>query len=145
MDKQPQRVILIIDDQEDDRGVLTWQLGKLSIGNRLIQLEDGHEAICYLTGQGRYADLLQFPFPAAMFLDLQMPVVDGWQVLDWIHGTGLKGQMRIFVHSTPKNVEEVNRLYYLGIDSFLKKPLQESELRNLIEHFPEPWESIESQ
>jgi hypothetical protein len=60
--------------------------------------------------------------------------------MDWIHLAGLKGSMRIFVYSSPKNVGEVKQLYRMGADSFLRKPATEDELRGLIDNFPEPWE-----
>jgi CheY-like chemotaxis protein len=132
-------LLLIVDDQEEDQAVLAWMLRKEGVQNPVRFLRDGHEAVRYINGDGDYADRLRFPLPAAVFLDLQMPVMDGWQVLDWLHSVGLKGRMRIFVYSQPRNVREVNDLYKLGADSFIRKPVTETELRGLIDNFPEPW------
>src|SRR4051812_13505848 len=104
MDKQPQKLILIVDDQVDDQGILVWTLGKLGIANPILPLWDGHEAVRYLNGDGGYANREEFPLPAAMFLDLQMRVMNGWEVLDWINTVSLKGDKRIFVYSSPRNV-----------------------------------------
>jgi CheY-like chemotaxis protein len=139
VNKKPQRLLLIVDDQEEDQAVLAWTLRKVGVQNTVRFLRDGHEAVRYINGDGGYADRAHFPLPAAVFLDLQMPVMDGWQVLDWLHSVGLKGKMRIFVYSQPRNVREVNDLYKLGADSFIRKPVTEVELRGLIDNFPEPW------
>jgi CheY-like chemotaxis protein len=140
MDEEKQKTILIVDDQEDDQGVLSWLLGRVGVINPIVSLRDGHEVLRYLNGEPPYADAKRFPFPAAMFLDLQMPVMNGWQVLDWIHSVGLKKNMRIFVYSQPKNVGEVQKLYTLGADSFLRKPVTEADVASLIRNFPQPWE-----
>ncbi|HUR47818.1 MAG TPA: response regulator [Candidatus Saccharimonadales bacterium] len=132
--------MLIVDDQEPDRAMLIRLFNRLSLVNRVESVVDGQEAIRYLNGDGPYADRNRYGFPAVMFLDLGMPVIDGWGVLDWIKGVSLKGKMRVFIHSQLRNVEEVKRLYELGADSFLKKPVEESEFRNLMQHFSEPWQ-----
>jgi CheY-like chemotaxis protein len=140
MGKNRQKLVLIVDDQEEDQAVLSWMLGKVGVVNPIFCLNDGHEAVRYLNGEPPYDDRGRFPLPAVMFLDLQMPVINGWQVLDWIRNVGVKGKMRIFVYSQPKNVGEVQELYTLGADSFVRKPANEIELLNLISHFGEPWE-----
>jgi CheY-like chemotaxis protein len=140
LEEEPRKVVLIVDDQKSDQAMLAWTLERAGVANKITCLLDGHEAIRYLNGDPPYADRQEYVFPAVMFLDLNMPVVNGWGVLDWIQGVSIKGKMRIFIHSQLKNVEEVKRLYDLGADSFLKKPVNGNDLRSLIEHFPEPWD-----
>ena len=134
-----EKLILIVEDLEDDIGVLEWTLKKAGIVNPVFCLRDGHEALLYLSGAGTYQDRTMYPVPAVLFLDLKLPLLDGWEVLDWIHGGGIKGDMKIFIYSQPKSVSEVLTLYNKGADTFLSKPVEEEDLMNVIRHFPTPW------
>jgi CheY-like chemotaxis protein len=139
VNKPLESLILIIDDQADDQAVLTYALRRLGIENSIFCLEDGHEAIRYLNGDGPYAERAKFPLPAAIFLDLHLPILSGFEVLDWMHGCNLKREAHMFIYSSLSSVDQIQRVYRLGADSFLKKPVQEVDLLNMIHHFPKPW------
>lgn len=139
MDTSAERLILIIDDQESDQQVLARSLRRLGVLNPVYRVGDGHEAMRYLNGDTPYGDRTMYPFPAIIFLDLNLPLVNGWEVLDWVHGLSLKGSSQLFVYSEVKNVNEVRKIYDLGADSFLRKPVNELDLMNLIYHFPKHW------
>jgi CheY-like chemotaxis protein len=139
VEKTLENLILIVDDQADDQGVLAWGLRRLGVLNPIFCLQDGHEVIRYYNGNSPYGDRVNYPLPAILFLDLQLPVASGWAVLDWIQGLGLKRDTHIFAYSQLTNVNEVQRVYNLGADSFLKKPCEEIDLMNLIYHFPKFW------
>jgi two-component system response regulator len=134
------KLLLVVDDQQDDQAVLAWTLRHVGVINPVRFLRDGHEAVRYLNGDPPYNNRTEFPLPAAIFLDLQMPIMSGWEVLDWMRSVHVKGKMRVFVYSQPKNVSEVQEFYTVGADSFIRKPAMEEELRSLIRNFPEPWE-----
>jgi CheY-like chemotaxis protein len=139
MNKASQKLILIVDDRDDDREALRRTLDKVGVDNPVVGLSDGAEAIRYLKGETPYENRAEHPLPAVMFLDLHMPGVDGWQVLDWLKGWSLGGEMWTFVYSEPRNVTEVRDLYVRGADSFLRKPVRDVDLAALVYHFPKPW------
>src|SRR3954469_19552266 len=104
MKPKRQNLIMIVDDQEDDRSVLAWVLGKVGVVNPIRHFADGHEAVRYLNGDAPYADRSKCPLPRVIFLDLHMPIMNGWQVLDWMRMVGLTRQIRVFAYSQPRNV-----------------------------------------
>ena len=140
MENAPENLILVVDDQPEDQHILTRTLRRLGVRNKIISLWDGNEAIRYFNGDSQYSDRKQFPLPAIVFLDLNLPVVSGFDVLDWLHGTSMKRRSHVFIYSEIGNVTNVRRIYALGADSFVRKPIQEVDLMNLIFHFPKFWD-----
>src|SRR6185436_3856074 len=83
--RMPQnKAILLVDDNADDRLLLRRAFGKAGIINPLHEVNSGGEAIRYLHGEGDFADRAKYPFPGILPLDLNMPDVDGFGVLQWI-------------------------------------------------------------
>jgi CheY-like chemotaxis protein len=140
VDKSADKLILIVDDQESDQHMLVRSLQRLGVRNPVLKLGDGLEAVRYFKGDVPYSDRSNYPFPSIVFLDLKLPVVSGWEVLDFVHGLSLKRDSHIFIYSELENVSEVRQVYQLGADSFLGKPVTDLDLMNLIYHFPRHWQ-----
>jgi CheY-like chemotaxis protein len=138
-------LILIVDDREDDRLLLERMLRRVGVLNPVCSVSDGHQAIRYFNGNFPYCDRVQYPVPEILFLDLQMPMVSGREVLDWLHALEFTPRLFTFIYSDIQNVGQVKEFYRLGADSFLSKPIDEIELRNLITYIPAPWLLQESQ
>jgi CheY-like chemotaxis protein len=128
MPEQP--IILLVEDEEDDVLLIKQAFHQASIFNPLFVVWNGEEAINYLNGTGKYANRAEYPLPDLLLLDLKMPRVDGFQVLEWVRKQpGLKG-LRILVLTSSNQIADVNRAYQLGANSFLVKPL---DFENVIE------------
>jgi CheY-like chemotaxis protein len=134
------KLILIVDDDEVDQFMLERMLRSIGVRNPIRRLSDGRSLLLYLQANPPYNDRTLNPLPAAIFLDLKMPGLTGWDVLDWVSGFSIKGDAKIFVHSQLNIVSELQRMYSLGADSFLSKPLKEIDLLNLVYHFPGPFQ-----
>jgi len=77
-------LLLIVDDNDDDIFFLRAALKKVGLQFSIQEMRNGVEAMEYLAGAGRFANRQAFPFPTLMILDLQMPLSDGFALLDWI-------------------------------------------------------------
>jgi CheY-like chemotaxis protein len=132
-------LILIVDDREDDRFLLERMLRRVGVVNPIHCLCDGHEAIRYFNGNFPFCDRVQYPIPEIVFLDLHMPIVHGREVLNWLHALKFMPRVFTFIYSDIQNVAEVKEFYRLGADSFLSKPINEMEVRNLVTYIPAPW------
>src|SRR4029077_20868417 len=77
----------------------------------------------YLSGEGKYANRAAYALPSVVLLDLNMPGIDGFEVLRWIRQQpGIK-DLRVVVLSGSDAMRDVNLAYQLGANSFLIKPM----------------------
>ncbi len=117
------KFILIAEDHEDEILLIRQAFRKANIINPLYFVRDGEEAIEYLKGEGRYANRAEYPLPDLFLLDLKMPKVDGFEVLEWVRQQPGFRTLRIVVLTNSTDVRDVNRAYRLGADSFLIEPV----------------------
>jgi CheY-like chemotaxis protein len=132
------KAILIADDFEDDAILLRKTLEMAGVKNPVFVVADGEEAVAFLKGDGKYADRDKFPLPSVVLLDLKMPKVTGFEVLQWMHQADQKDILKI-VLSGHQDLKEVNRAYMLGARSFLLKPCHVLDVQNLMQAHPAYW------
>lgn len=114
--------ILLVEDNPDDAALLRRAFIKARVLNPIHVVSGGEEAIDYLSGLGKYANREEFPFPGLVLLDLNMPGLDGFDVLQWIRQEPQLNRLRVVVLSASDNMRDVSRAYKLGANSFLIKP-----------------------
>jgi CheY-like chemotaxis protein len=131
--------ILQVEDSEDDALLLQLAFKKAGVANPIITVSSGDEAICYLKGEGAYSDRDQFPIPKVILVDLKLPGLSGFQVLEWMkRQPQLKGIL-IFAITGHHEIGQVNRAYSLGARSFLTKPFDAQDVANLVKAFKGFW------
>lgn len=136
-------VILIVEDREDDIVLMRRALTKGYISHPIQIVRDGDEAIAYLKGEGKYANREEFPLPALVLLDLKMPRVDGFEVLEWIRSQPELNTLRVVVLTSSDAMRDVNRAYQLGANSFLVKPLDFENFIHLTRQIKQYWLSAD--
>lgn len=134
------KLILIVDDSEDDTLLLKRLLTRSGILNTVHCVFTAEDAKAYLDGNGPYADRQQFPPPSVMMLDLRLPGANGFELLEWCRAHQHCRQALIIMLSGRSDASTVRRAYELGANSFLSKPAASADLENLIHNFPDYWE-----
>jgi len=120
MNKKP--TILLVDDSENDLFLMRTAFKKAEFDASLYEVHNGEEAMAYLKGEGPYDDRMKFPLPTVVLLDLNMPIKNGFEVLDSVRiEIGLK-RLAIIVLTASMRTEDVERAYDLGANAFLVKP-----------------------
>jgi len=127
-----QQTILLADDSEDDLSFMRHAYRAAHFKASLQTVNDGEEAIAYLKGEGIYADRSKYPLPAVLLLDLNMPKVNGFEVLAWVRAQpGLK-RLSVIVLTSSTRTQDVERAFDLGASSYLVKPVAMAALIAMI-------------
>ena len=114
--------ILLVEDNEDDAFLIERAFQRANILNELRLVKNGQEAIAYLSGTGLYTNRTDNPLPRLILLDLKMPGIDGFEVLQWIRRQSGLAPMRVVVLTSSTDVRDVNLAIQLGADGFMIKP-----------------------
>lgn len=124
-------VILLAEDREDDVLLIKRSFEKADVVNPIYVVSNGEEAIWYLRGEGKYSNRAEYPLPSLLLLDLKMPIKDGFEVLKWIRQQPCLSALRVLVLTSSDSLRDVNLAYKLGANSFLVKPLEFENCRQL--------------
>lgn len=132
-------VILVAEDREDEILLLRRAFKHANILNPLQIVRDGEEAVAYLKGEGRFSNRDEYPLPSLMLLDLKMPRMDGFEVLQWIRRQPTLSSLRVVVLTASEEIRDVNMAYQLGANSFLVKPVDFDNFVDVIETLQGYW------
>jgi CheY-like chemotaxis protein len=114
--------ILLVEDNEDDAFLLTRALRTAEVDNPVHVVTDGEQAVDYLKGTGRFADRTQHPLPGLVLLDLKLPRISGFEVLQWIQNETALPELVVVVLSSSGEKRDINMAYRFGARSYVVKP-----------------------
>lgn len=117
------REILLVEDNPDDVELTRIAFGQARIANPLVAVNDGAQALDYLFARGQYADRDPDRQPALVLLDLNLPKVDGREVLQAIRGNEATRSLPVVVLTTSVEPFDVEASYALGANSYIQKPV----------------------
>jgi two-component system response regulator len=118
-----QSVILLVEDNPDDEALTLRALKKNNIRNEVIIARDGVEAIDYLFGTGAHAGRDLSIMPQVILLDLKLPKMDGFEVLERIRSSESTQYLPVVILTTSSEDQDRIRGYDLGANSFVRKPV----------------------
>ena len=132
-------VILMADDDEDDRLLTQDALDESQIVNDLYFVEDGELLMDYLHQQGNYSEPASAPRPSLILLDLNMPRKDGREALAEIKQDPTLRSIPIVVLTTSAAEEDVLKTYDLGVSSFITKPVDFQSMVHIMKMLGHYW------
>jgi CheY-like chemotaxis protein len=121
MPEQSQPILLV----EDDPGhalLIEKNLRRAGVMNEIIKLEDGGSAVDYLFGEGVYKAHIN-PAPLLILLDLNLPVLNGLQVLQRIKADERTRRIPVVMLTTTDSQHEITKCYDLGCNIYIVKPV----------------------
>jgi CheY-like chemotaxis protein len=135
-------VILLADDDEEDRMLTCDALAESHLLNEVHCVEDGEDLMDYLNRRGKYAPPAVAPRPGVILLDLNMPRKDGREALREIKSDPQLRQIPIVVMTTSSAHEDVASSYDAGASSFITKPITFEGLIDVMKGLGRYWFEI---
>ena len=115
--------ILLVEDNPDDVELTRIAFAEAKIANDLVVVGDGAEALDYLFARGAYSDRDPADLPSIILLDLNLPKVDGREVLQAIRANEATRSLPVVVLTTSAEPFDVDASYALGVNSYIQKPV----------------------
>jgi CheY-like chemotaxis protein len=128
-------IILLVEDSPDDVFFFRRAVSKSGISCVTHIAVDGLEAMDYLLNKGRFADTAAYPPPDIMFLDLKLPHVNGFEVLEWMRRHAECPRTPVVVLTSSNQQEDQQRAEALGASLFLTKPPTPEQLCQTLQKF----------
>jgi len=114
--------ILLVEDSEDDAFFFRWTLNKTELDCKYEHVMDGSAAIQYLEAARQSGHV-----PEAIFLDLKMPGMSGFEVLEWIRDQKFEPPLNVLVLSGSDQDGDIRRARTFGVERYLVKPINSQQ------------------
>ena len=115
--------ILLVEDNPDDVELTRIAFEEAKVANLLRVVGDGAEALDYLFARGKHADRDPTSLPSLLLLDLNLPKLDGREVLQAIRSNEATRTLPVVVLTTSAEPFDVGASYALGVNSYIRKPV----------------------
>jgi CheY-like chemotaxis protein len=116
-------MILLVEDNDDDVELTRRAFARGNIANELVVVRDGQEALDYLMAAGPYADRAPSALPRVILLDLNLPKINGLEVLRRIRSTEATKHLPVVILTTSREERDIVSSYDLGANSYVRKPV----------------------
>ncbi len=137
-------VVLYVEDEEDDQLLMKFAFDRAGLSHALQRVGDGRDAIKYLSGENSYADRERHPMPSVVLLDLNLPVVSGFQVMEWLREHPALRKMPVVVFSSSTLPEDRRKAGELGAKEFIEKPTSSTGFGQVVERLRQYWRGPET-
>ncbi len=132
--------ILLAEDNQHDAELTIRELRKHNMANKLVHVKDGEEALDFIFGNGSYSSRKDsIHFPKVILLDIQMPKVNGIEVLQIIKSDPRTMAIPVVILTSSKENPDVKRCYELGANSYIVKPVNFESFAESIRHLGFYW------
>jgi len=123
--------ILLVEDDPGHAQLIEKNLRRAGITNTIVKLDDGQKCVDFLFKKGEYSGDDHRP-PFLILLDLNLPVLLGYQVLEAIKGDARTKAIPVVILTTTDNPQEISRCYELGCNAYMTKPVDYEQFSEAI-------------
>ena len=138
------KTVLLVEDNHQDEMLTLRALKKVNLANRVDVVRDGQQAIDYLFGEGEFADRASAELPTVVLLDINLPRLNGFEVLESLRADPRTRLLPIVLLTSSDEERDRLRGYRNGANSFVKKPLDFSEFVEKVSQLGVYWLALNS-
>ncbi len=131
--------VLLVEDNDNDVFITRKGFEEAELDVNLHHVENGQECMRFLRKEGRYVDV---PTPDLILLDLNMPVMDGREVLTEIVRDGRLCELPVVILTTSCGKQDVHDMYKLRCSSYIFKPVDFTQFQRLIQQLTDYWFTV---
>jgi CheY-like chemotaxis protein len=115
--------ILLVEDDDGHARLIERNLRKVNLANPIDRVRDGLEALDYLRNEGAFTDRHRYARPRLVLLDINMPRMDGVEVLERIKADEQLRSLPVIILTSTDNQAEIDRCYNVGASGYVAKPV----------------------
>lgn len=134
--KSPNQLILIVEDSEEDFEATKRALSKANLKNPIHRFTEGEDALDFMLKKGKHSTAER---PGLVLLDLNLPGMDGREVLQEIKGNPSLKSIPVVVLTTSDDKRDIEACYDEGANSYIQKPVNIEGLFEAIARLRDYW------
>ena len=131
--------LLIVEDDPADQLLIRDAVKAANINHRLVFLSDGTELMDYINRRGRFRDAKTAPRPSLIFLDLNLPRMDGRKALELLKSNADTRRIPVIVFTTSDSDADIQDCYDLGSNAYIIKPNDFDEWVRIMRTLNDHW------
>ena len=137
-----QRMIMLVEDNPHDAMLIDRALRRSGITNPVFQAKDGLDALHYLFASGRYEDRDPIDMPAVVLIDLNLPNMDGLEVLRRMRADYRTKLVPVVIFTGSSDEQDLINGYSLGANSYVRKPTDSDTFATIVERLVGYWVAL---
>ena len=134
-----EEAILLVEDDPDDRELTRRALKKNNLCNELVVAHDGEQALDYLFGTGAYEGRDTRVTPQVILLDLGLPKMSGFEVLERIRSDERTSRLPVVILTSSAEEQACVESYSRGANSCVRKPVDFLEFHAAVQQLGMYW------
>jgi CheY-like chemotaxis protein len=138
-------LILLVEDNRMDVELTLDAFREARLANAVHVVTSGQEALDYLFGLGKFADRQTYPLPGLVLLDLKMPGIDGFEVLQQLKTAPSLKRLPVIILTSSKEEGDLTLGYDLGANSYLVKPVSFEGFLDVVKQIGNYWLTLNAE
>lgn len=128
-------LVILVDDDDVDAFILRKAISRAAVGIEFEHVIGGDELMSRLENNANSSG----KFPDVMLLDINMPAVNGFEVLRRLRSSEKTLAVPVVMFTTSNLIDDIKKSYELGANSYIVKPNNIDELVNFVKDFYDYW------